>query len=201
MLFNFYTIIKALKHLSDFPSISFKVDSCDSYCSVCDRSNVEGCTDDCLISKVKHIVENLDTVEYRFVADLIVTLSNTHIKDEDSHHELCTFCDEPVGHHHGSCVTLNLCHAIGLYDEDDRIIIEKALYTDNAESLFMAAVKYSHSTKSEISRLKKESKEPNTVANRKELASRTCRHCERVFKDASGRKSHEKTAIKCKENI
>lgn len=199
MLFNFYTIIKSLKHLSDFPSISFKVDSCDTYCSVCDRSETEGCTDDCLILKVKHVVENLETIEYSFVADLIIELSKEHIKDENSHHDLCVFCDEPIGYHKEKCITLNILHAIGLYDKDDRILIEKALYTDESASLFADAVKYSLNTKKEIARLKKKSKEPNTVEKRKKLAALTCRQCGKVFKDVSGRKNHEKTSAKCKK--
>lgn len=194
MIFNFYTVIKALNHLANNTDPYFWSDGCsDEECGFCGEKESHGCNSDCVFVLAKKIVDNLDSTSYKKVVKTIVIVSRGErytSRNMGIFNESCSFCDHDD--HETNCPTVAISKALGIFEESDRELVEMALYTDEAEALWFKAVELEKNMQIEKKRLRKEENKRKAEEARLNKIERTCRGCHRVLKSVEGRKHHEK---------
>lgn len=194
MIFNFYTVIKALNHLANNTDPYFWYDGCsDNECGFCGANESHGCDKDCVFVVAKSIINNLDTISYKTVAKTIVIVARGETytsRNMGIFNESCSFCGQED--HESNCPTVAISKALGIFDESDREMVEMALYTEEAEELWKKAVVLLKEMEVEKKRLRKEENKRKAEEARLNKIERTCRVCNRVLKSVDGRKQHEK---------
>lgn len=200
--FNFYSVIKTMQKLVDYKNTYWCDGSDEYFCTCCDENENHNCDKDCVYEQTKNIVENLENISFKKVADALVVISRglTYTSRNMSiWNESCAFCDGSEGKHSTDCPTFVISHALGIMTESDRHLVELALYTDEAEQRFLEAIELLKNVDAEKARLEAISKQEAAEAKRKEKLERTCRYCGRVLKSKQGRLQHEKESVSCSE--
>lgn len=203
MRFAFFAIFQCLDYAAKYVKPIYKKDSDIAICPLCHADEDSGCLETCLVSRINAFFEDPDSITYNdFIAMLLEVLNGYSTKDKRKG-TLCTLCHNDFEEHSHCCPSRHLHFCFGLNDEIPFSIIEKELFSEQSQIDFNNSLKYLRPIEmsDEMKKIYHCTKRPETVSKRKDIDSRSCRHCNNVFKSISGRKHHERDSVKCNEAL